>query len=655
MDSAIVENGLPVNEVYRPVPGRVPHIPTEARYLELHAASLRPDFWAAAAVEYLDWSVPFRSVGGESFDDLAWFKGGKLNACYNAVDRWADAFPNRTAVIAEGDDSVASLTFSELRKKVCKVANMLKIDGGCRKGDIVTIYMPTVCELLVTMLACARIGAVHSVVFAGFSAPNLRERIMDANSRIVVCSLGSFRGGKEIRLLPIVEEAVVGLSCVKKVFVFGGAEGLSAPFAAASHENHRPYCPIEEMDAEDLLFLLYTSGSTGKPKGIAHTTGGYLVYAAMTHKLIFDVCETDIWACMADLGWITGHTYGVYGPLVNGNSTFLFDSIPTYPGPDRYWQMVARHKITHFYTAPTALRTLMKFGDEIVHKHDLSSLHVLGSVGEPINPEAWRWYYSVVGGGRCPIMDTYWQTETGGIVVSPLACRVLKPGSATLPFLGIDPLIVDPISGRELFGTNVAGYLAFRRPWPGMLRTILGDHLRMEASYFIQLGTEGGRVFLTGDGCVRDHDGYLWITGRVDDVIKVSGHRMGSAEIEHALGQHASVSESAVVGFPHPVKGEALFCFVVLRLGHETQPTLIQSLKNQVRKSIGPVATPDIIVVCGGLPKTRSGKIMRRILRKIAHGQSDQLGDVSTLADPTVVVELVGSAAAALDTYSATR
>ena len=664
------EHSLPVHEVYGPLPSsRVLHVASEAEYEKMYKQSISdPEkFWGELANSQLAWSQPFRSVRGAtdlSMGDVQWFLGGKLNACYNAVDRWAAIHPEKIAIIAEGDSPahVRHISFSELQRSVCQIANMLKFQGKVRKGDVVTIYMPTVPELVMTMLACARIGAVHSVVFAGFSAPNLRERIIDAGSRVVVCADQGSRGGKALALKSIVREAVSDCKCVDAVFVFTTAENETDRFTAGiadftesgrfvnateSMRNFRPYCPCEEMDSEDLLFLLYTSGSTGKPKAIAHTTGGYLLYAAVTVKYIFDLHADDNWACMADLGWITGHTYGVYGPLVNGNSTFLFDSVPTYPDAGRYWDCVQRHKLTHFYTAPTALRTLMKFGDDYVKNHDLSSLRVLGSVGEPINPEAWRWYFATVGQQRCPIMDTYWQTETGGIVIAPLACRAMKPGSATKPFFGIDPVIVDPLSGQQLEGENVHGYLAFRQAWPGMLRTILGDHSRMIETYL------ASGVYMTGDGCVRDEDGYYWITGRVDDVIKVSGHRMGSAEIEHALVQHPMVSESAVVGFPHAVKGEGLFCYVVLKdiaAGHLPEATVASELKSIVRKMIGPVATPDVIVITPGLPKTRSGKIMRRILRKLAHEETE-FGDVSTLADPGILEELLIKVQAAMAAY----
>ncbi len=677
-NGGIDDHALPVNEVYGPVnPVRPLHISSEAEYERLYRSSVsEPDvFWADAAARELTWSRPFRSVRGTDGSralesgNIQWFVGGKLNACYNAVDRWAEKFPNRVAIIAEGDQPthVRHITFGELQASVCRIANMLKLQGRVRKGDVVTIYMPTVPELVMTILACARIGAVHSVVFAGFSAPNLRERILDANSRVVVCADQSTRGGKAIQLKSIVREAVSDCRCVDAVFVFSTAshedpEAFSANLAEFSDVgrfinatesvgNFRPYCPCEDMDAEDLLFLLYTSGSTGKPKAIAHTTGGYLLYASMTLKYIFDVHEGDKWACMADLGWITGHTYGVYGPLLNGNSTFLFDSVPTFPNAGRYWDCVARHQLTHFYTAPTALRSLMKFDNSFVTKYDRSSLRVLGSVGEPINPEAWRWYFQTVGESRCPIMDTYWQTETGGIVIAPLACRALKPGSATKPFFGIDPIIIDPISGQELEGNGVHGYLGFRQSWPGMLRTILGDHQRLVDTY---LKTFNG-VYLTGDGAVRDTDGYYWITGRVDDVIKVSGHRMGSAEIEHALVQHPYVSESAVVGFPHPVKGEGLFCYVVLKDGASskaTEDSIVAELRALVRKMIGPVATPDVIVLVPGLPKTRSGKIMRRILRKLAH-EEKEFGDVSTLAEPHIVTDLLDKVNSAIMKYKA--
>jgi len=670
------EHGLPVSESYSShiTEGGSPyHIKNDTEYSEMYKKSIEnPEkFWSDMAIKHLSWTRPFSQVSptlsnGLTDGNIEWFTGGKLNVSYNCVDRWADKDPSRIAIIAEGDSpiEVEKITFGQLKARVCQIANMLKSPsgGGVKKGDVVTLYMPTVPELVMTMLACARIGAIHSVVFAGFSAPNLKERIMDANSRVVVCSDRGMRGGKVIDLRRIVEEAVSDCKCVEKVFVFthstsipvGGdfVDGGRFVDASTVMKNFRPYCPIEDMDSEDILFLLYTSGSTGKPKAVTHTTGGYLLYASMTLKYIFDVHEGDVWACMADLGWITGHTYGVYGPLVNGNSTFLFESIPTFPDSGRYWDCVSRHKITHFYTAPTALRTLMKFGDSFVTKYDRSSLRVLGSVGEPINPEAWRWYYNVVGENRCPIIDSYWQTETGGIVIAPLACRPLKPGSATRPFFGIDPVIVDPLTGRELVGNNVHGYLAFRRPWPGMLRTILGDHQRMIDVYLKQFSG----MYITGDGCVRDSDGYYWITGRIDDVIKVSGHRMGSAEIEHALVQHHAVSESAVVGFPHAVKGEGLFCYVTLKDGEwGSDESVIAELRAMVRKIIGPVATPDVIVITPGLPKTRSGKIMRRILRKLAHEQPDQLGDVSTLADPSIVDELIKKVASSISAFKAAK
>jgi acetyl-CoA synthetase len=660
MDTTISDHGLPTEERYVPKPpgDREWHVASNEEYERMYKDSLEDpsEFWSSHARKTIDWIRPFDKVvsGDLVHGDVAWFLNGQLNVSYNCVDRWAMIDPERIALIAEGDEptDVEKVTYRDLLHRVCKMANVLKFEGGVRKGDTVTLYMPTGPDLVVTMLACARIGAVHSVVFAGFSAANLRERITDAKSQIVVCSSESRRGGKIINLQKIVNEAVEGNELVEKVFCFGQSDFTNPKWVSGQSacESQRPYCPCEPMDSEDLLFLLYTSGSTGKPKAVAHTTAGYLLYASMTHKYIFDVHAGDVWACMADLGWITGHTYGVYGPLVNGNSTFLFESIPTYPNAGRYWDVVARHKITHFYTAPTALRTLMKFGDEFVKQHDRSSLRVLGSVGEPINPEAWRWYYEIIGEGRCPIIDSYWQTETGGIVVAPLACRTLKPGSATLPFFGIDPVIVDPLTGNELIGNSVHGYLGFRKPWPGMLRTILGDHERFMTGY---LKIFPG-LYVTGDGCVRDSEGYLWITGRVDDVIKVSGHRMGSAEIEHALVQNELVSEAAVVGFPHAVKGEGLFCYVSLKERGDTEldvEKIIANLKMTVRKFIGPVATPDIIVLTQNLPKTRSGKIMRRVLRKLAHGEGDQLGDLSTLADPAVVPPLKHQVESALSAF----
>ena len=665
MSSIDPTEGLPVSEFHTALNPRPWQVSSLDEYRSIYNRSINsPEtYWGETAREMLEWRVPFsRSLEGE-FGNIRWFAGGGLNACENAVDRWARSHPDRKAIIYEGDEAsqVRVLTYKELLEQVCRMANLLK-SLGVKKGDRVTIYLPMVPEAAISMLACARIGAVHSVVFGGFSAANLRERIIDANSEIVVTMNVGYRGGKEVKLKEVVDDAISDKRCnfVKKVVVFehsvrdptclskSRADSLLdpiivAPFetaAAISREvkanealkNQRPYCPPEVMDAEDLLFILYTSGSTGKPKGIAHTTAGYLLYTALTHKIAFDYRPGDIFGCMADVGWITGHSYVVYGPLVNGATTFMFESLPTYPDAGRYWETVARHRITHFYTAPTAIRTLMRYGNDFVTKHDRSSLRVLGSVGEPINPEAWRWYFDIVGDKKAPIIDTYWQTETGGFVITPLPCFALKPGSATLPFFGVDVGIFDPHTGQELFGPKVKGALVIKKPWPGMLRTVYGDHSRMNDTYF----SAYPGAYFTGDGAVRDGDGYYWITGRVDDVIKVSGHRIGSAEVEHALVQHVSVAEAAVVGFPHEIKGEGLFCFVSVKEGVAESAGLIAELKQTVRKMIGPVATPDVILITPSLPKTRSGKIMRRILRKIVNGD-EPLGDVSTLADPAVV------------------
>jgi acetyl-CoA synthetase len=498
-------------------------------------------------------------------------------------------------------------------------------------------------EAAYAMLACARIGAVHSVVFAGFSAESLRDRINDAKCKAVITADEGIRGKRVIPLKRTVDEAVIACPSVQHVFVAKRTDN-KVPFyphrdvwLQEAMEAERPYCPIEHMDAEDTLFLLYTSGSTGKPKGVAHTTAGYLLYAALTHKYVFDYREGEIFACVADIGWITGHSYVIYGPLVNGATTVLFESIPTYPDAGRYWDMVERLNINQFYTAPTAIRAIQRAGDEFVKKYDRSSLRVLGTVGEPINPDTWKWYYEVVGDGKCSIVDTWWQTETGGIMITPLpGATPTKPGSATLPFLGIEPVLLSP-EGNELEGNDVSGLLAIKRPWPGMARTIQGDHQRFLKTY---LAPYQG-YYLTGDGARRDKDGYYWITGRVDDVMNVSGHRIGSAEIESALVEHPSVAEAAVVSFPHEIKGEGIFAYTILKEGYDDGQEIVGELRNEVRHHIGPIATPDYIMVAPGLPKTRSGKIMRRILRKIAANDTSDLGDTSTLAEPDVVDKLV--------------
>mmetsp|Transcript_139974 Transcript_139974/g.247347 ORF Transcript_139974/g.247347 Transcript_139974/m.247347 type:complete len:660 (+) Transcript_139974:61-2040(+) len=648
-EEKIAEKGLPVDECYPPQGGYRCHIPNKEEYDAMYAQSVGPQrdrFWADQANKTLRWMEPFRQVVHEDFKagDIRWFVGGKINVCDNCVDRHAEVAPERTAIVYEGDEptDTKKVSFGELLQETCRMANLYKYYGA-KKGDRITIYMPMIPEAAYTMLASARIGLIHSVVFAGFSAKSLMDRMVDAQSPFVVTADEGLRGKKVITLKKICDDAMAPCDFIKTCFVFkrtGGEitmkEGRDV-WAGETMALMRPYCPCEPMDSEDYLFMLYTSGSTGKPKGVAHGTAGYLLWTTLTTKYVFDVHVGDCYASVADIGWITGHSYIIYGPLSNGASTFMFESVPTYPDAGRYWDMVERHKITQFYTAPTAIRTLMKTGPEIVKKYDRSSLRVLGSVGEPINPEAWRWFYDVVGDKKCPIMDTFWQTETGGHMMTPMpGSHMLKPGSCTLPMFGVDPKVLDPASGKVIEGNNVAGVLVFAQSWPSMLRTVYGDHQRFLDVY---LKPYPG-YYLTGDGCVRDKDGYYWITGRIDDVINVSGHRIGSAEVEHALVSVSSVSESAVVGFPHEVKGSGLFCYVTLKDGVEGDDALRGTLKAAVRKEVGPFAMPDLILFTSALPKTRSGKIMRRILRKIAEKDTGNLGDTSTLLDPTVVDEL---------------
>lgn len=628
------------------------------RYQIDHAESIANPgaFWGAKAREMLHWFSPFDKSMQGSFEhgDVAFFAGGKLNVCYNAIDRHIDSgAANDVALIWEGDEptDVKSFTYHQLLRKTCQIANALKAQG-VRKGDVVTIYMPMIPELAMAMLACARIGAVHSVVFAGFSSEALAQRISAAQSRFILTADIGMRAGKSIPLKSIVNDALTKLDCgalVQSVMVFErfyDPEADAAPYVMGPMDVRmdplvhvqRPYCPPESMDAEDSFFLLYTSGSTGKPKGLLHTTGGYALYAMYTCGMTFDLKKGDVFACVADCGWITGHTYVVYGPLLNGGTTFMFESTPVYPDHGRYWDMIQRHKITQFYTAPTAIRLLMRYGDEILSKYDTSSLKILGTVGEPINPEAWRWYYEVVGESKCTIVDTYWQTETGGHMISNLpGVTPMKPGSCTLPLYGIDAVVLDPMNGDVLEGPHVEGVMAIRQPWPGMARTCLGDHDRYLQTYFQPYPG----YYFTGDSVLRDLDGYHFIIGRVDDVINVSGHRIGTAEVESALVAHPAVAQAAVVGQPHEIKGQAICGFVMLTNGFEENPTLIQELRFMVRKEIGGFATPDVIVVSPSLPMTRSGKIMRRILRKIVAGEIDSLGDTSTLADPSIVDTLI--------------
>jgi acetyl-CoA synthetase len=623
-------------------------IPDLASYQAMYDESLRePDhFWGRMALEHLSWLHPFREVSDNDWQQglVSWFLGGKLNVCENCVDRHVKTRGDQVAILWEGDEPGQNrrITYRELQREVCRMANVLR-HHNLRKGDRVAIYMPMIPEAAYAMLACARLGLVHSVIFAGFSAESVRDRIIDAKCKAVITADEGLRARKTIPLKRTVDEAVMACPSVRHVFVIkrtGGKIPFYAPRDVWLDElmaQERPYCPIEHMDSEDTLFLLYTSGSTGKPKGIAHTTAGYLLGATMTMKYVFDYRPGDIHACMADIGWVTGHSYVVYGPLCNGATTVMFESIPTYPDAGRYWDVVERLKITQFYTAPTAIRAIMREGDQWPRKYDRSSLRVLGSVGEPINPEAWRWYYENVGEKRCQIVDTFWQTETGSIMITPLPAAIpTKPGSATLPFFGVEPVVLDE-KGKELSGNGVTGVLAFRRAWPSMARTIQNDHQRFVDTY---LKPFPGYYF-TGDGCRRDEDGYYWITGRVDDVINVSGHRMGTAEVESALVSHPGCAEAAVCGYPHEIKGQGIFAYVLLKEGYAETPELIGELRNEVRHHIGPIATPDVILIAPGLPKTRSGKIMRRILRKIAADETDNLGDTSTLADPAVVQLLI--------------
>jgi acetyl-CoA synthetase len=617
-------------------------------YRALYERSITdPDaFWGEQARERLTWDRPFHAVSDADLKtgSIAWFLGGALNTCYNCVDRHVPTRGDQVAILWEGDDpaDVRKITYRELQRDVSRMANVLR-RHGVRKGDRVAIYLPMIPAAAVAMLACARIGAVHTVVFAGFSAEALRDRIIDAGAVAVITADQGLRGGKVIPLKRTVDEAVMATPTVQHVFVTTRT-GAKVPFFPprdvdldAAMEAQRPYAPVEVMDAEDTLFLLYTSGSTGKPKGIAHTTAGYLLYTSLTHQYVFDYREGDIYACVADVGWITGHSYVVYGPLANGATTVMFESTPVFPDPGRYWDMVERHRITQFYTAPTALRAVAREGDNWVTKYDRSSLRVLGTVGEPINPDTWQWYHRVVGEERCEIVDTWWQTETGGIMITPLPGAIAtKPGSATLPFLGIEPVVLDE-HGTEIEGNGISGLLAIKRPWPSMARTIQDDHPRFLQTYL----TPYAGYYFTGDGCRRDEDGYYWITGRVDDVINVSGHRMGTAEVESALVNHPACAEAAVVGFPHEIKGQGIFAYVVLAEGWEVDADLVGELRGEVRHRIGPIAAPDHILIAAGLPKTRSGKTMRRILRKIAERQTDSLGDTSTLADPSVVDALV--------------
>ena len=622
---------------------------TAEQYDSMYAQSIEdPEgFWAEQAEKYVSWFKPWDSVMDWSFGEnpsIKWFAGGKLNVSYNCLDRHLESRGDQTAVIWESDDPGEhhTISYAELHEEVCKFANVLK-SHGVNKGDRVSIYMPMIPEAAVAMLACTRIGAVHSVVFGGFSADALRDRILDSDCQVLVTADQSIRGGKKVPLKSNADKSLAACPNVHTCLVVrrGGdpvdwTEGRDVWYheamAAASAD-----CPAEEMDAEDPLFILYTSGSTGKPKGVLHTTGGYLLQAAMTHKLVFDYKDGEVYWCTADVGWVTGHTYIVYGPLANGAITMMYEGIPTHPDISRFWQICDKHKVATFYTAPTAIRALMAAGDEPVKKTSRASLRLLGTVGEPINPEAWDWYYRVVGDSRCPIVDTWWQTETGAHMLTPLpGATPLKPGSATVPFFGVEPVLLDD-EGKEIEGNPASGNLAIKRPWPAMMRTLYGDHQRFFDTYFSMYPG----YYFSGDGCRRDEDGYYWITGRVDDVLNVSGHRLGSAEIESALVLHEKVAEAAVVGYPHKITGQGIYAYVTLMGGEEGNDDLKAELVAQVRKEIGPIAKVNIIQWAPGLPKTRSGKIMRRILRKVAANELDNLGDTSTLADPAVVKNLI--------------
>ena len=620
----------------------------DAQYQDMYARSLddADGFWAEHG-QRIDWIKPFSKVKNTHYgkDDVSikWYEDGTLNACVNCVDRHVETRGDQVAIIWEGDepDQTAKITYRQLHEEVCKFANVLKAQG-VKKGDRVTIYMPMIAEATYAMLACARIGAVHSVVFGGFSPDALAGRILDCDSTCVITADEGVRGGKKIPLKANTDAALAQCPDVTSVIVVertGAGVAMQDGRDVWYHQEKEKAdkdCPAEEMSAEDPLFILYTSGSTGKPKGVLHTTGGYMVYASMTHQYVFDYKDGDIYWCTADVGWVTGHSYIVYGPLANGATTLMFEGVPNYPDNSRFWQVCDKHQVTIFYTAPTALRALMREGDGPVKATKRDSLRLLGSVGEPINPEAWLWYYNVVGEGKSPIVDTWWQTETGGILITPLpGATALKPGSATRPFFGVKPMLVDA-DGKELTGA-ASGNLCITDSWPGQMRTVYGDHKRFIETYFSQYPG----FYFTGDGCRRDEDGYYWITGRVDDVLNISGHRLGTAEVESALVAHGQVAEAAVVGYPHDIKGQGIYCYVTLNAGLSGDDDLKAELVKWVRKEIGPIASPDLIQFAPGLPKTRSGKIMRRILRKIAEDDFSNLGDTSTLADPAVVDDLI--------------
>ena len=619
-----------------------------SQYEEMYAKSIdnSDEFWADQAKEFLSWDKDWGEVSNVDYTQgkIQWFKGGELNVAYNCIDRHLPKRANQTAIIWEGDNPQVSqkVTYQQLHDEVAKLANGLK-KLGVKKGDRVCIYMPMILEASYAMLACARIGAIHSVVFGGFSPEALKDRILDSECKIVITADEGMRGGRATELKSNVDRAIEDCDCVSKVVVVQNTQG-DVKWGERDVWYHDlvadvpSECPCESFDAETPLFILYTSGSTGKPKGVLHTSGGYLLYAAMTHKYSFDYQEGDVYWCTADVGWVTGHSYIVYGPLANGATTLMFEGIPTYPDASRFWQVIDKHQVNIFYTAPTAIRALMGAGDDFVNKTDRSSLRVLGTVGEPINPEAWEWYYHTIGKGNCPVVDTWWQTETGGHMITPLPYATkLKPGSASKPFFGIEPQIVN--EQGEILEGEAEGILVLARSWPGQMRTLYNNHERFMEAYF---STFPGKYF-AGDGVKRDKDGYYWITGRVDDVLNISGHRLGTAEIESALVLHESVSEAAVVGYPHDIKGQGIYAYVSIMNGIKPTEELKIELVKLVRSEIGPIATVDKIQFAPGLPKTRSGKIMRRILRKIAENDYDNLGDTSTLAEPEVVKDLISN------------